>query len=110
MAASALSQEQVAHYWEHGFVVVRGLFEDTILFHSLILHGSGQNRTQSLRRAISCHYASTQCEKTWNEQEHDPTRWYRHLRGKPPSGGAPAQATRPGQPGYTLPEGSRRAT
>ena len=55
MAASALSQEQVAHYWEHGFVVVRGLFEDTILFHSLILHGSGQNRTQGFRRAISCH-------------------------------------------------------
>jgi phytanoyl-CoA hydroxylase len=83
---------------------------DTILFHSLLLHGSGQNRTSGFRRAISCHYASTQCEKTWNEQENDPTRWYRHLRGKPPSGTAPAQAKRPGQPGYTLPKGSRRAT
>jgi len=83
---------------------------DTILFHSLLLHGSGQNRTQGFRRAISCHYASTQCEKTWNEQEQDPTRWYRHLRGKPQSGVAPARAKRPGQPGYTLPQGSRRAT
>jgi phytanoyl-CoA hydroxylase len=83
---------------------------DTILFHALLLHGSGQNRTQGFRRAISCHYASTQCEKPWNEQENDPTRWYRHLRGKPPSGIAPAQAKRPGQPGYTLPKGSRRAT
>jgi len=83
---------------------------DTIVFHSLLLHGSGQNRTQGFRRAISCHYASTQCEKTWDEQEHDPTRWYRHLRGKPPSHAAPARAGRPGQPGYTAPHGTRRAT
>lgn len=82
---------------------------DTILFHSLLLHGSGQNRTQGFRRAISCHYASTQCEKLFDEREHDPTRWYRHLRGKPPSHAAPAGAPRPGQPGYTLPQGSRRA-
>jgi phytanoyl-CoA hydroxylase len=84
---------------------------DTILFHSLILHGSGQNRTQGFRRAISCHYASTQCEKLYDEQEHDPTRWYRHLRGRPPSAKAPPKdALRPGQPGYVLPRGSRRAT
>jgi len=83
---------------------------DTILFHPLLLHGSGQNRTQGFRRAISCHYASTQCEKLFDEQEHDPTRWYRHLRGKPPSPRAvPKQAGRPGQPGYVLPKGSRRA-
>ena len=84
---------------------------DTILFHSLILHGSGQNRTQGFRRAISCHYASTQCERLYDEQEHDPTRWYRHLRGRPPSAKAPPKdALRPGQPGYVLPRGSRRAT
>ncbi len=83
---------------------------DTILFHPLILHGSGQNRTQGFRRAISCHYASTQCEKTWDEQEHDPTRWYRHLRGKPPSHAVTAHAARPGQPSYAPPKGSRRAT
>ncbi len=84
---------------------------DTILFHSLILHGSGQNRTQGFRRAISCHYASTQCEKLYDEQEHDPTRWYRHLRGRPPSAKPPPKdALRPGQPGYVLPRGSRRAT
>lgn len=83
---------------------------DTILFHSLLLHGSGQNRTAGFRRAISCHYASARCEKLYDEREHDPTRWYRPLRGAKPIAAAPAGAARPGQqPGYTLPAGSRRA-
>ncbi len=34
---------------------------DTAFFHPLLLHGSGQNRTEGFRRAISCHYASAAC-------------------------------------------------
>ncbi len=34
---------------------------DTVFFHPLLLHGSGQNRTQGFRRAISAHYASATC-------------------------------------------------
>ena len=35
---------------------------DTVLFHPLLLHGSGRNRTQGFRRAISVHYASSSCQ------------------------------------------------
>ncbi|KAJ8245557.1 hypothetical protein GJAV_G00272010 [Gymnothorax javanicus] len=31
---------------------------DTVFFHPLLIHGSGMNRTQGFRKAISCHYAS----------------------------------------------------
>lgn len=34
---------------------------DTLLFHPLLVHGSGRNRTDQFRRAISVHYASAQC-------------------------------------------------
>ena len=34
---------------------------DTVFFHPLLIHGSGTNRTQGFRKAISCHYASSQC-------------------------------------------------
>ncbi|KNC82253.1 hypothetical protein SARC_05460 [Sphaeroforma arctica JP610] len=34
---------------------------DTILFHPLLLHGSGRNRSGGYRRAISTHYASAKC-------------------------------------------------
>jgi len=34
---------------------------DTVFFHPLLLHGSGQNRTDGFRRAISAHYASAGC-------------------------------------------------
>ncbi|XP_064604818.1 phytanoyl-CoA dioxygenase, peroxisomal-like [Liolophura sinensis] len=34
---------------------------DTVFFHPLLIHGSGTNRTDSFRKAISCHYASTDC-------------------------------------------------
>jgi phytanoyl-CoA hydroxylase len=36
---------------------------DTLLFHPLLVHGSGRNRSGDFRRAISTHYASTQCER-----------------------------------------------
>lgn len=36
---------------------------DTLLFHPLLLHGSGRNRSQAFRRAISTHYAAADCER-----------------------------------------------
>ncbi|RNA28319.1 phytanoyl- peroxisomal [Brachionus plicatilis] len=35
---------------------------DTVLFHPLLIHGSGANRTDGFRKAISCHYAASECE------------------------------------------------
>uniref|UniRef100_A0A914XKT6 phytanoyl-CoA dioxygenase n=1 Tax=Plectus sambesii TaxID=2011161 RepID=A0A914XKT6_9BILA len=35
---------------------------DTIFFHPLLIHGSGANRTSGFRKAISCHYANSECE------------------------------------------------
>lgn len=35
---------------------------DTVFFHPLLIHGSGANRTQGFRKAISCHYAASECE------------------------------------------------
>ena len=34
---------------------------DTLFFHPLLVHGSGRNRTDGFRRAISIHYASAEC-------------------------------------------------
>ncbi|KAJ8411315.1 hypothetical protein AAFF_G00173210 [Aldrovandia affinis] len=34
---------------------------DTVFFHPLLVHGSGMNQTQGFRKAISCHYASSDC-------------------------------------------------
>ena len=34
---------------------------DTLLFHPLLIHGSGKNASGSSRRAISAHYASGEC-------------------------------------------------
>jgi len=36
---------------------------DTLLFHPLLLHGSGRNRSRDFRRAISTHYAAADCER-----------------------------------------------
>lgn len=35
---------------------------DTVFFHPLLIHGSGMNRTEGFRKAISCHYAASECE------------------------------------------------
>jgi phytanoyl-CoA hydroxylase len=35
---------------------------DTLLFHPLLIHGSGANLTTSYRKAISCHFAASECE------------------------------------------------
>ncbi|XP_068962520.1 phytanoyl-CoA dioxygenase, peroxisomal-like [Petaurus breviceps papuanus] len=37
---------------------------DTVFFHPLLIHGSGRNRTEGFRKAISCHYASSNCYYT----------------------------------------------
>ncbi|XP_077272630.1 phytanoyl-CoA dioxygenase, peroxisomal-like [Temnothorax americanus] len=34
---------------------------DTVFFHPLLIHGSGINKSQRTRRAISCHYAAAEC-------------------------------------------------
>jgi len=34
---------------------------DTVFFHPLIIHGSGTNISPNFRKAISCHYASSDC-------------------------------------------------
>jgi phytanoyl-CoA hydroxylase len=36
---------------------------DTILVHPLLVHGSGQNRSDGCRRAIATHYASRDCTR-----------------------------------------------
>ena len=35
---------------------------DTLLFHPLLIHGSGHNRSREFRRAISSHYAAADCD------------------------------------------------
>jgi phytanoyl-CoA hydroxylase len=35
---------------------------DTVFFHPRLIHGSGANRTDGFRKAISCHYAASECE------------------------------------------------
>jgi phytanoyl-CoA hydroxylase len=61
--------------WEHvnhGFYGVSGIDTearvhvelqpgDTLLFHPLLIHGSGRNRSSDFRRAISAHYAAGAC-------------------------------------------------
>ena len=36
---------------------------DTLLFHPLLIHGSGRNRSKGFRRAVSVHYASRDCKR-----------------------------------------------
>jgi len=81
---------------------------DTIFFHSLIVHGSGRNTTSGFRRAISCHYASSDCEKIYQEKPEE-LRWYRPLRGAAPSHrDVPLDAPRPGHPVHEAPKSTRR--
>jgi phytanoyl-CoA hydroxylase len=53
---------------------------DTVFFHPVLLHGSGRNRTQGFRRAISAHYANTACTWEWLGQQFD-NRHYKIVRG-----------------------------
>lgn len=54
---------------------------DTVFFHPVLLHGSGRNRTQGFRRAISAHYAAVDVEWVWTRQNFG-TRRYRIVRGE----------------------------
>jgi phytanoyl-CoA hydroxylase len=64
---------------------------DTAFFHSKMIHGSGFNRTQDLRRAIAVHFANARCEDVWGPEKHklstfSPRLDYRLVRGDDPNG------------------------
>lgn len=40
---------------------------DTVFFHPLLIHGSGINKSQRTRRAISCHYMAAECHIVDND-------------------------------------------
>lgn len=46
---------------------------DTLIFHPLLIHGSGRNRSSGFRRAISAHFASTQCQRPGGPRKREPT-------------------------------------
>ncbi len=52
---------------------------DTVFFHPVLLHGSGRNRTQGFRRAISAHYTALDVEWMWKQDS--AARKYRIVRG-----------------------------
>ena len=54
---------------------------DTLFFHPVLLHGSGRNRSDGFRRAISGHYVSTQCVRTWTTVD-ESTRQFTVVRGR----------------------------
>jgi phytanoyl-CoA hydroxylase len=54
---------------------------DTLLFHSLLIHGSGRNKTPGFRRAISVHYARTGAEDLWGGVDRIAQRPWIPLRG-----------------------------
>jgi phytanoyl-CoA hydroxylase len=53
---------------------------DTVFFHPELLHGSGRNKTQGFRRAISAHFASTECNWAWTFQDYN--RKFKIVRGE----------------------------
>ena len=62
---------------------------DTVFFHPLLVHGSGFNRTEDLRRAIAVHYANSHCEDIWRGEtktigNFNPRLDIRLVRGKDP--------------------------
>jgi phytanoyl-CoA hydroxylase len=54
---------------------------DTLLFHSLLIHGSGRNKTQGFRRAISTHYARADAEDQWGGRDRIAERPWLLVRG-----------------------------
>ena len=55
---------------------------DTVFFHPVLLHGSGRNKTQGFRRAISAHYASVNVDWAWKTDEIFGGRRFRIVRGE----------------------------
>lgn len=45
---------------------------DTLLFHPLLVHGSGSNTSAQFRRAISVHYAAASCQSPNNDWRRNP--------------------------------------
>lgn len=52
----------VRGYDDHPKTLVEMEKGDTVFFHPILLHGSGTNSTQRFRKAISTHYAASECE------------------------------------------------
>jgi phytanoyl-CoA hydroxylase len=61
---------------------------DTLLFHSLLIHGSGTNRTEGFRRIISSHFARTGCDDLWKGKDEISSRPWIPVRGEGASGSA----------------------
>jgi phytanoyl-CoA hydroxylase len=55
---------------------------DTVFFHPILLHGSGQNRTSGFRRAISAHFASAECRYVAGQSPISKGRPYVLVRGR----------------------------
>ena len=55
---------------------------ETLLFHSLLIHGSGTNRTEGFRRIVSTHYARTGCQDLWDGRDQLSQRPWIPVRGK----------------------------
>jgi phytanoyl-CoA hydroxylase len=60
---------------------------DTVFFHPLLLHGSGRNRSNGFRRAISAHYASAACRYIPGTEPIAQKRPYTLVRGSAHTGG-----------------------
>jgi phytanoyl-CoA hydroxylase len=79
-------------YVNYGFLGVKGVDGadrvhvemepgDTLFFHSLLVHGSGHNRTDRFRRAISAHYARATAEDLWGGVDRLANRPWIRVRG-----------------------------
>ena len=55
---------------------------DTVFFHPILVHGSGRNRTQGFRRAISAHYTAVDVEWAWSTPGSFGDRKYRIVSGE----------------------------
>lgn len=47
---------------KHGPMHVNMKAGDCLLFHPLLIHGSGENKTAGYRKAMCCHFASAHCK------------------------------------------------
>lgn len=54
---------------------------DTVFFHPILVHGSGRNKTEGFRRAISAHYCAVDVEWNWANEGAFGHRQYRIVSG-----------------------------
>jgi len=52
----------ISGYDDHRKLYLSMDLGDTIFFHPLLIHGSGPNMSKETRKAISCHFASCECQ------------------------------------------------